>query len=115
MTPPGPPPHGGALVDLRVEDSRAVELAAVTARLPAWELTRRQRCDLELLATGGFSPLRTFLDQADYESVCASMRLSTGELWPVPVTLDLPEDVVERAASAGGVVLRARGIDVAVL
>ena len=47
----------------------------MTARLPAWELNRRQRCDLELLATGGFSPLRSFLDRADYESVCASMRL----------------------------------------
>ena len=115
MAPPGPLPHGGALVDLRVEGSRAVEVAAVRSRLPAWELSRRQRCDLELLATGGFSPLRTFLDRADYESVCASMRLSTGELWPVPVTLDLPDDVVERAASAGGVVLRARGADVAVL
>ena len=87
----------------------------MTARLPAWELTRRQRCDLELLATGGFSPLRSFLDRADYESVCASMRLSTGELWPVPITLDMPEDVVERAGSSGGVVLRARGVDVAVL
>jgi sulfate adenylyltransferase len=79
----GPPPHGGALVDLRVDRGRAADVAMAVRELPAWELTRRQRCDLELLATGGFSPLRTFLDQADYESVCASMRLASGELWPV--------------------------------
>ncbi len=109
------PPHGGALVDLRVEDGRAAELAEAARRLPVWELSRRQRCDLELLATGGFSPLRTFLDQADHESVCAAMRLSTGELWPVPVTLDLPEQVVATASAAGGVLLRARGVDAAVL
>lgn len=111
----GPPPHGGTLVDLRVSDDRAAELAEVAPGLPAWELNRRQRCDLELLATGGFSPLRTFLDRADYESVCVSMRLDSGELWPIPVTLDLPTDVVAAATTAGGLRLRARGEDVAVL
>ena len=111
----GPPPHGGTLVDLLVSGDRAAELAEVAPGLPAWELNRRQRCDLELLATGGFSPLRTFLDRADYESVCASMRLDSGELWPIPVTLDLPTDVVAAATTAGGLRLRARGEDVAVL
>ncbi|MGY1642841.1 sulfate adenylyltransferase [Geodermatophilus sp. SYSU D00703] len=111
----GPPPHGGALVDLRVEEDRAVALSAAAKDLPAWELTRRQRCDLELVATGGFSPLRTFLDRDDYESVCTSMRLTTGELWPVPVVLDLPETVVEAASAAGGLALRARGEDLAVV
>ena len=110
-----PPPHGGTLVDLRVDDGRAEVLAEAAQVLPSWELTRRQRCDLELLATGGFSPLRTVLDRADYESVCASMRLAAGELWPVPVTLDLPGPVVAAADAAGGLVLRARGVDVAVL
>ena len=61
-----PPAHGGTLVDLRVDDGRAAVLAEAAQVLPAWELTRRQRCDLELLATGGFSPLRTFLGPADY-------------------------------------------------
>ncbi|SFL25095.1 sulfate adenylyltransferase [Geodermatophilus ruber] len=113
MAIPGPPPHGGALVDLRVEDGRAV--AAAAQELPRWELTRRQRCDLELLATGGFSPLRTFLGRADHASVCTAMRLTTGELWPIPVTLDLPECVVAAASSAGGLTLCARGADLAVL
>jgi sulfate adenylyltransferase len=114
MTHPSTP-HGGALVDLLVGASRHGHLAAAARSLPVWELTRRQRCDLELLAAGGFSPLRTFHDKADYESVCASMRLASGEIWPIPVTLDLPESVVRSAGSTGGVTLRARGADVAVL
>src|SRR5215217_5052696 len=115
MAPPAPLPHGGVLVDLRLRNGRAVEVAAAAHRLPAWELTRRQRCDLELLATGGFSPLRTFLGRADHESVCASMRLTSGELWPVPVLLDLPHDVVRAGSAAGGVALRAGGAELAVL
>ncbi|MBM7808953.1 sulfate adenylyltransferase [Geodermatophilus bullaregiensis] len=112
---PGPPAHGGTLVDLRVTGGRAAEVATAARFLPGWELTRRQRCDLELLATGGFSPLRTFMGPADHAAVCASMRLTSGELWPVPVTLDLPEHVVEAATAAGGLTLRARGADLAVL
>jgi ATP sulfurylase len=70
---------------------------------PTWRLTRRQLCDFELIASGAFSPLSSFLGRADYEAVCDRMRLSDGSLWPIPVMLDLPEHVV-RAAVAAGVV-----------
>ena len=50
-------------------------------------LDERGLCDLELLAVGGFSPLKGFLGKADYERVVAEMRLSSGTLWPLPVTL----------------------------
>src|SRR5271166_6361246 len=50
-------------------------------------LDERGLCDLELLATGAFSPLTGFLDKADYERVVGEMRLANGTLWPLPVTL----------------------------
>ena len=53
-------------------------------------LDERGLCDLELLAVGGFSPLKTFLGQADYRRVVAEMKLADGTLWPLPVTLPVP-------------------------
>ena len=85
-------PHGGELVQLLAPPQRADELKAHSREWPSWDLTPRQICDLELLLSGGFSPLRGFLTQADYESVCHSMRLASGTLWPIPVTLDLKEE-----------------------
>ena len=89
------PPHGGSLVDLIATEDRANELKEQSKDWPSWDLTPRQLCDLELLANGGFSPLTGFLNQADYESVCSSMRLADGSLWTLPVVLDLPEEVAD--------------------
>jgi len=78
-------------VDLLAGESRVAELRSESMDWRSWDLTARQLCDLELLLSGGFSPLRGFLGREDYESVCESMRLADGTLWPVPVMLDLPE------------------------
>lgn len=59
------------------------------ADLISYDLTPRQICDIELLMNGGFSPLKGFLSQADYEGVVENMRLSDGTLWPMPITLDV--------------------------
>lgn len=83
--------YGGSLVDLLASDARAAELRSESMDWRSWDLTARQLCDLELLLTGGFSPLRGFLGREDYESVCDSMRLADGTLWPIPVMLDLPQ------------------------
>lgn len=85
-------PHGGELVNLFVEPARRDELQTASLDWPSWDLTERQLCDLELLMNGGFSPLRGFMMRADYESVCKSMRLANGLIWPIPVVLDLPEE-----------------------
>lgn len=57
-----------------------------------WIISERQRYDLEMLATGGFHPLTGFLSQQDYEQVLHQQRLSSGELWPMPITLDVSDD-----------------------
>jgi sulfate adenylyltransferase len=86
------PPHGGELVNLVVHPERISELKAHSREWPSWDLTARQLCDLELLMSGGFSPLRGFMTQADYDGVCHHMRLASGVLWPMPITLDVTED-----------------------
>lgn len=51
-------PHGGVLKDLLARDApRQAELVAEAEKLPAIVLTERQLCDLELIMSGGFSPL----------------------------------------------------------
>jgi sulfate adenylyltransferase len=84
-------PHGGELADLIATPERIAELKAHSREWPSWDLTPRQVCDLELLISGGFSPLRGFMTPADYEGVCHNMRLSSGVLWPMPITLDVKE------------------------
>ncbi len=69
----------------------AAETKAESRDFPSWDLTPRQICDLEMLLNGGFSPLTGFMNKADYESVCSNMRLSSGVLWPMPITLDVTE------------------------
>lgn len=90
------PPHGGELTNLIVNSGRATELKSHSKEWPSWELTPRQVCDVELLLSGGFSPLRGFLNQADYENVCHNMRLGDGVLWPMPITLDVTEEFAKK-------------------
>jgi sulfate adenylyltransferase len=84
-------PHGGELVDLSVSTERAAELKNHSREWPSWDLSPRQICDLELLLSGGFSPLHGFMTRPDYDGVCHSMKLASGVLWPMPITLDVTE------------------------
>jgi sulfate adenylyltransferase len=82
-------PHGGELIDLRVDEERAHLLKEITLNLPDITLNERQMCDLELLACGAFSPLKGFMTRSDYESVLDRMRLQNDVLWPIPICLDV--------------------------
>ena len=109
-------PHGGELTDLIAAPERIAELKAHSREWPSWDLTPRQICDLELLMSGGFSPLRGFMTQADYEGVCHNMQLSSGVLWPMPITLDVKEDFARTLKPGSKIALRdAEGVMLAVL
>lgn len=80
-------PYGGTLVDLLVGREEMLELTKEATELSSLQLSPRSLCDLEMLAVGGFSPLRRFMNRAEYLSVLENMRLPDGTLWPLPITL----------------------------
>ena len=109
-------PHGGTLVDLFVDADRAASVKAESRDWPSHDLTPRQLCDLELLLTGGFSPLTGFMGRADYDRVCAEMRLEDGTLWPLPIVLDVPDELAKSLGPGANLALRdAEGVMLAAL
>ncbi|MEO8672852.1 MAG: bifunctional sulfate adenylyltransferase/adenylylsulfate kinase [Tahibacter sp.] len=109
-------PHGGSLVDLLVPEAERAALKRSASGLPAWDLTPRQLCDVELLITGAFSPLTGFMRRADHERVCREMRLADGTLWPMPITLDVSADFAAKLGDAKQIALRdPEGVTLAIL
>jgi sulfate adenylyltransferase len=87
--------HGGELVDLLARAEKRDELIKEAGSLDSVSLTPRQAADLELLAVGGFSPLRGFQGSDDWRRVVDEMRLADGLPWSIPVTLATAADAAE--------------------
>ncbi|MBX9587174.1 MAG: bifunctional sulfate adenylyltransferase/adenylylsulfate kinase [Gammaproteobacteria bacterium] len=88
-------PLQGTLINGIVDQEEAQRLQQQSYSMPAWTLTPRQLCDVELLLNGGFSPLKGFMAQADYERVVKELRLADGTLWPIPLVLDITPQFAE--------------------
>jgi len=99
-------PNLAPIPELYVSYESAQKLKIEAGQLISWDLTPRQICDLELLMNGGFNPLKGFLSQEDYESVVDTMRLADGTLWPMPITLDVPEAFAEKLEVGQDIALR---------
>ena len=103
-------PHGGSLVNLAVPAAeRESLLAGVSRRI---ECSDRNACDVELLVVGGFSPLRGFMHQQDYEAVVASHRTTSGLLFGLPIVFDTDDASI---AIGDQLLLTYRGQELAVM
>jgi len=87
-------PYGGLLVNLAPQGDRYEELNSYAKRLPSIQLSERSLCDLELLAVGAFSPLDRFMGAGDYQRSLDEMRLLSGALFPLPITLPVSEETL---------------------
>lgn len=88
------PPHGGR--GLRACQASPEEAAELLARVPSLtriEVSSRAEGDILMLGNGAFSPLCGFMGREDWQSVCRDMTLADGTFWPVPITLDVAEEV----------------------
>lgn len=91
---------------LLVGTERADLLRQESLSFQSLTLTQRQLCDLELLLNGGFSPLRGFMDRRTYDAVVAGARLPDGELWPIPIVLDIGPDLADKLRPGQPLALR---------
>ncbi len=85
-------PHGGRLVNRTG--------AKADAKAPAVSITlsERQQCDWEMIAIGAMSPLEGFMGEKDYHSVCDNMKLTSGAVWPMPITCAVKDDVAAKVS-----------------
>ena len=102
-------PHGGSLVDLMVPTAEREAVKASATKIV--ECSDRNACDVELLVVGGFSPLRGFMHQADYDSVVATNRTTSGLLFGLPIVFDTADASI---ALGDRLLLTYRGQDLAV-
>ncbi|AHC42088.1 sulfate adenylyltransferase [Bacillus amyloliquefaciens] len=87
-------PHGGTLIN-RVNEQ--YDLTSVHKEI---ELDLISFADLELIGIGGYSPIEGFFTEKDYVSVVENMRLASGVVWSLPITL--PVDSEKAAELAVG-------------
>jgi len=101
-------PHGGKLINREAPAEARADLAARAAALPSVALGDREISDLELVATGALSPLEGYMGKADYERVVGEMRLASGLVWSIPVTLSATAAEAAAAKEGSDVALRER-------
>jgi len=82
-------PYGGSLRNLFAPQQEKADLLKQANEFPYIQLSARSMCDLELLATGAFSPLDRFMGREEYNSVVHDLRLADGTLFPIPVFLPI--------------------------
>ena len=99
-------PHGGQLCELIVSDAKRKQLQIDSVTYPSLTLNDRQICDLEMLLNGGFTPLKGFLSQTDYNSVLKRNRLADNTIWPIPITLDISVEFSKDLNAGDKIVLR---------
>ena len=99
-------PHGGELKKLYLPADQVEAAKEAAGGYASWDLTERQLCDIELLLNGAFSPLDGFLNKDDYDSVVETMRLKSGVLWPIPITLDVTDEFAADLKQGDHIALR---------
>ncbi|MCS7227249.1 MAG: hypothetical protein NZ821_09695, partial [Gloeomargarita sp. SKYB31] len=109
-------PHGGVLINRLVSGQERALWEERTRTAPRIPLSERAMSDVEMIATGGFSPLTGFMNQADYQAVVETMHLPSGLPWSMPITLGVSETLAASLREGMWVRLHSpQGLDVGVM
>jgi len=99
-------PHGGTLVNRVAEAGEREALLAEAKQLSVIPVNNWTISDLDLIGVGAFSPLTGFMTQEDYESVVENMRLASGLVWSIPITLAVEPELAARLGKGDRAALR---------
>ena len=88
-------PHGKTLVSFHLSADELSEYSELSNKTASLTLSLKQQCDFEMIANGAFSPLSTFNNQKDYEEILLNNKLSNGLVWPIPIVLDVPDQLLK--------------------
>ncbi|MFO7717267.1 MAG: bifunctional sulfate adenylyltransferase/adenylylsulfate kinase [Desulfohalobium sp.] len=91
---------------LMVHFRRVERLKYEVEHCPTVDLNLRQLCDLELLLNRALFPLEGFMGRTEYEGVVQQMRLPDGTVWPLPICLDVTEQLAQSLEIGGLLGLR---------
>ena len=84
------PPHGSKnvlpLLSSGEEKNNGMKRAKTLKKVP---LTSREISDLFMFGMGAYTPLKGFMNEAEWRSVCNDMRMPDGLFWPIPITLSV--------------------------
>jgi len=98
-------PHGGQLVNRKLEGFKRQDAFEQAHAFPRITLSQRNIADIECIATGIYSPLEGFVGEAEYTSIVDNMRLTNGLAWSIPVTLQIAESDAEKCRLNGKIAL----------
>ena len=99
-------PYGNQLINLITPKNQLPEIIEKANSVQSIQISDRATYDLELLATGAFSPLDKFIGKNDYKSILESMRLANGYLFPIPITLPVTNEQIKKISLGNDVALR---------
>lgn len=95
-------PHGGKLVNRILREAPS---EAHLDSLQKLEIDQNIQMDAEQIAIGTFSPIEGFMKKEDLQSVLDKMRLQNGEVWTIPIVLDISEEQAEKISIDNDVAL----------
>ena len=94
------------LVHQLLSAEEADALASRAPSLPSVALSPMALSDAQMIAVGGFSPLRGFMAKADYDRVVSEMHLAGGAPWSIPIVLGVSREEASGMKEGSEVAMR---------
>eukprot|EP01105_Mastigella_eilhardi_P005237 TRINITY_DN16992_c0_g1_i1.p1 TRINITY_DN16992_c0_g1~~TRINITY_DN16992_c0_g1_i1.p1 ORF type:complete len:439 (+),score=133.14 TRINITY_DN16992_c0_g1_i1:70-1386(+) len=89
-------PHGGrGLTCTLLEGAERDDAVRRAEGLRRVSITSREKGDLIMMGIGGFSPLTSFMNRANWKGVCENMLLTDGTFWPIPITMSVDQETAK--------------------